>query len=674
MYSNRLNSISISVVTAILLCAVTAFAQDVQWASEVISFSSEVSPKEYSAKQALGRPNKCPSTGDSPCAWVSKSDGRAGGEERIKVGFAKPMQIQQVAIAENFNPGAVQQVIVYDLQDKPNRVYYGEPGAAGTKARVMNVFFTRTSYKVKAVEVILQTGKVPGYNEIDAIGISDSKTPVEAKINTITNSKVVGSKENLGYNINSQFDEVFPVISPDGKTLYFDRKDHPGNIGHTDNIWYSELQADGSWGLARNIGPPLNAGGISFVASVTPDGNTLLVGGTYADDDGKLSFGLCTSNRTGNGWSKPKKMKIDSFYTKHRFMEFCLANDGKTMISSLQRETSLGGRDLYVCFLQNDGSWSAPKNLGPEVNSAADEGMPFLASDGKTMYFASEGFSGYGMVDVFMSRRLDDTWEKWSEPVNLGTDFNTPDWDAYYTVPASGDYAYFVSNKGSIGALDIFRAKLPQALRPEPVVLVSGKVIDSKSGLPLSAEIHYEILPGGKEAGIARTNPKDGSYKITLPAGHLYGFRAEAKGYIPVSENLDVKKIDSYKEINRDLKLVPFASGETVRLNNIFFDFNKSQLKSESFPELDRLVEMLKDKHDVELTISGHTDNVGDDALNMKLSGERAKSVREHLIGVGIAASRIQSKGYGESSPVATNDTDDGRRANRRTEFIILEF
>jgi OOP family OmpA-OmpF porin len=663
--------IALSILACSFLSEATR-AQDVQWASELLSFSSQFSVKEYSAAQVLGKPNKCPSSGDSPCAWLPKSDGRfGGGEEHIKVGYAKPMAIQQVGIAENSSPGAVQQVILYDLQDKPHRVYYGDPAASGQQSRIMHVFFVKTDYKVKAVELVLQCGKVPGYNEIDAIGISDSKTPIEAKINLAANSKISGSKENLGYNINSQFDEVFPVISPDGKTLYFDRKDHPANIGRTDNIWYSELLSDGKWGPAINIGSPLNIGGISFVASVTPDGNTLLIGGTYPDDDERLSFGLCTSNRTGGGWSKPQKMKIDNFFTKHRFMEFCLANDGKTMIASLQRDDSYGVRDLYVSFLKDDGSWSAPKNLGSDVNSASDEGMPFLASDGKTMYFSSEGFAGYGSVDMFMTRRLDDSWTKWSEPVNLGPDFNTPDWDAYYTVPASGDYAYFVSNKGSVGGLDIFRAKLPQALKPEPVVLVYGKAIDSKTGHPLSAEIHYEILPGGKEAGIARTNPKDGSYKITLPAGHLYGFRAEAKGYIPVSENLDVKKIDTYKEINRDLKLVPFASGETVRLNNIFFDFNKSELKSESFSELDRLVQMLKDKSDVEVTISGHTDNVGKPAANQKLSEARAAAVKAYLGTKGIILNRLKVVGYGSTKPLAPNSTEDGRQQNRRVEFTI---
>jgi outer membrane protein OmpA-like peptidoglycan-associated protein len=274
---------------------------------------------------------------------------------------------------------------------------------------------------------------------------------------------------------------------------------------------------------------------------------------------------------------------------------------------------------------------------------------------------------------MYMTKRQDDSWQKWSEPQNLGPDFNTKDWDAYYTIPASGDYAYFVSNKNSIGALDIFRAKLPQSLKPEPVVLVSGKVYDSKTNKPLAADIHYEILPGGKEVGIARTNPADGSYKITLPAGSLYGFRAEVKGYIPIEENLDVKKIDDYKEIQRDLKMVPFEVGQTVRLNNIFFDFNKSVLHTESNAELDRLVQMLKQSKEVSVEIAGHTDNVGSDAANKKLSESRANAVKAYLVSKGVVASRLKVAGYGSTKPLATNDTEDGRQQNRRVEFTILK-
>jgi hypothetical protein len=290
----------------------TSRAQDVQWASEVLTFSSQFSDVRYSAQQTLGKPNKCPASGDSPCAWVSKDDAMyGGGEGRIKVGFKKPMQIQQVAIAENWNPGAVEQVILYDMENKPHRVYSGEPGPIEARSRVMNIFFLKTTYKVKSVELVLQYGKVPGINEIDAIGISDSKTPVIAEPNVAPNSRIIGEREHLSRNINSVYSEVFPVISPDGKELYIDRKQNPYNYGATDNIWFSTVQPDGSWGLLQNIGPQLNNGNNAYVASVTPDGNTLLIGGTYFDDQRhRMDFGLWMVNRESYGWGKPMRRHL----------------------------------------------------------------------------------------------------------------------------------------------------------------------------------------------------------------------------------------------------------------------------------------------------------------------------------------------------------------------------
>ena len=654
-----------------------ASGQEVQWASEVISYSSQAGTKEYSAQQVLGKPNKCPASGDSPCAWFGKTDGIFGGkEEHIKVGYKKPMQIQQVAIAENYNPGAVEKVILYDTKDVPHTVYHGEAAPTGQQSRVMSVTFLKTEYKVKAVEIFLQCGKVPGFNEIDAIGIANTRTPVKAEINVAPDSKMEGKKENLGAGVNSQYDEVYPVISPDGKSLYFDRKDYPGNYHRgyeiLDNIWVSDLTPDGKWGKAKNIGPDLNNGFGTWVSSITPDGNTILLGGVFTDN-GTQSYGIWTSKRTATGWGTPAHVRIDSFYSHNRFMEFCLAADGKTLLVSMQRDESYGQRDIYACFLRTDGTWTAPKNLGHDINTAADEGMPFLAADGKTLYFGSDGFSGYGSTDMFLSRRLDDSWEHWSEPQNLGPDFNTPDWDAYYTVPASGDYAYFVSRQGGLGEADLFKAKLPQSLRPSPVVLISGKVIDAKTGNPVEATIHYEVLPGGKDAGIAHSTPTTGEYKISLPAGSLYGFRAEAKGYVAVNENLDVKKTTEYAELRRDLKLFPVEVGQTVRLNNLFFDFNKSVLKSESFAELDRLVDLLKSSPKMEVEIEGHTDNVGNDAANKKLSNDRANAVRDYLISKSIPSVRLKTVGYGKAKPLASNDNEEGRQQNRRVEFTILK-
>ena len=667
---------------------VPVYAQHVQWASEVLGYSSQKAAygnRQYSAEQVLGKPNKCPATGDSPCAWLPANDPDQGTQEEwIKVGYSDPMKIQQVAIAENYYPGAIEKIILFDENGRARDSVVYKPHFDGIEAKVFSWrFMPRTLYNVAAVELVLQPGLVPGPNEIDAIGISDLTTPIQAEINVAPNVNV-GPRENLGPNINSVYDEVLPVISPDGNTLFVDRKNHPQNfrrpdrapqdVNNNDNIWYSTQDSDGNWQPLLNIGPELNNGYGSFVASVTPDGNTLLLGGTYPPngDSSSMHFGLWLTHRVADGWSTPQEVMVRDYYTKAVFVEFCLSNDERTIILSLDRADSYGGKDLYVSFLMADGTWSVPKNLGPDINSAADEATPFLASDGKTLYFASEGFSGYGSMDMYISRRLDSTWQHWTEPENLGPQLNTAGWDAYYTVPASGEYAYFVSTENSIGMGDIFRVKLPEALRPKPVLLVSGRVLDAKTGKPVMAEIHYENLETGKDIGSARTSPGTGAYKIALPAGESYGYRAEAPGYVAVSENLDLKNETEYQEITRDLTLVPLEKGEVVRMNNIFFETAKADLRPESFAELDRMVALLNEHPSMEISIDGHTDNVGTTAFNEQLSQARAQAVETYLIGKGITTKRLRVRGYGDTKPVASNDTDEGRQQNRRVEFTIM--
>jgi outer membrane protein OmpA-like peptidoglycan-associated protein len=220
---------------------------------------------------------------------------------------------------------------------------------------------------------------------------------------------------------------------------------------------------------------------------------------------------------------------------------------------------------------------------------------------------------------------------------------------------------------------DIMRIGLPEAARPKPVILVSGRVLDAKTKQPVVAQIHYELLPEGKDIGVARSGPTTGEYKITLPSGGRYAFRAEAPGYIAVNDNLDITTLKEYRELTRDLYLVPIEVGQTVRLNNIFFDFAKTILRDESFPELNRMADLLKSNPTMEIEIAGHTDNVGTDESNLALSRNRAIAVSDYLASKGINRSRMKVQGYGMSKPLATNDTEEGRQQNRRVEVKILK-
>ena len=505
--------------------------------------------------------------------------------------------------------------------------------------------------------------------------------------------------ENLGNQVNSEYNEINPMIAPDGKTLYFARISHPNNTNGTkgsQDIWYAELDtATGKWGTARRMGFPLNKDEYNCAYSITPDGNTMLIKGQYTNGNYETR-GFSMSKKTATGWSPPQKVDVPGYVSLSKGQFDCgfLSADGKVLLMAFSEKKNSKEDDIYVSFRQKDGSWTKPMNLGPEVNTKFTETTPFLAPDGATLYLSSNRDGGLGSNDIYVCKRVDKTWKHWSKPVNLGPNVNTDGYDAYYTLGASGDYAYLTTFKNTLGKGDIVRVKLTDdrgnqpgkvgggddvatktdVTRPDPVALISGKVVDQVTGKPIEARIIYQTLPDGVEAGEATSDPITGEYKIVLPYGQKYTMRAIAKDFIAEGDNIDLTQPKAFQQITgKELKLVPIEVGRTVRLNNIFFDTGKSELRPESGPELDRLVTTLNDAPKMVIEVRGHTDNTGSNEINAKLSQDRADSVREYFVSKGIEPDRIASKGFGESKPVATNDTDEGRQQNRRVEFVIVK-
>src|SRR5688572_3540191 len=666
----------------LLLVAHVASAQKYVWASKVQKASSQrASGKDpFSPEQVIGEPNALPLGEPNSQAWSPKKDDEK--EEFIEVRFSKSLLARQVAIVENVNPGTITAIDLVDTNGKRHQVYKNDnPGPLSVKSRVFSVSFPAAKYRTIGVVVTMNTAAVGGVNQIDAIGIADTeesfvKKELKAKQELAFDTVL----ENLGENVNSKFIETRPVISSDGKTLFFARQDHPKNTANKEDAqdaWYSPIMDEKtqSWGSANNLGGPVNNYGSNGVASVSADGNTLLLINTYNPDGSITPEGASISTRTKTGWSMPVKLNILNYYNNSdEVVDYFLTNSGKTLLMAVDRNDGVGGQDLFVSFLQKFGVWSKPLNLGKTINTKKSDFAPFLAADGKTLFFASEGHKGYGKSDIFYSKRLDDTWQNWSAPLNLGPTINSKDWDAYYTVSAAGDYAYLVSTKNAIeNSKDIFRVGLVSKFKPEPVILVTGRVLDAKTNEPLNAKIIYESLVTGEELGVAQTNPIDGSYTIVLPSGTSYGYMAEAEGYIAINENIDATETTQYTEISRDLMLVPFEVGAKIKLNNIFFAQSKYYLRESSFSELNRLVKIMKDYPTVEIKLEGHTDNQGDPKLNMQLSVDRVEAVKKYLVGKGIEKKRIQTIGYGETKPVASNVKEESRKMNRRVEFTVLK-
>ena len=574
---------------------------------------------------------------------------------------------------------------------KPEQGNFWQPSPAIQKGFVSNKLSLtrkngRISFFVNDTELFTQAVS-PAFDIINTgwFGlVTFSKSRVEAEnflfkqdnvINTLSDIPKGLKKENLGSHINTSHSEKLPVISADGKTLYFCVEKDPANFGGiNDEIWYSESPDGINWGNRQHFPPPVNNAGHNFVISVTPDGNTLLVGNTYNPDGSLKDKGISITHRTASGgWTVPEALSITNFYSDASTTEYCLSANRKVLLLSLQRTEGMGGKDLYVSFDQGNNNWSEPKNLGKTINTFAQDETPFLAADGVSLYYSTSGLPGYGQNDIFVSKRLDDTWTNWSAPQNLGPDINTPAWDAYYTLPASGNYAYMVQEKSDSDDLDIVRVKLPETAKPKPVALIKGKVFNSKTKLPLQAKITYYDLKTHKELGTATSNPKDGTYQMVLPAGFTYSFSAKKQDFYSVTDNIDLLGNKQYIEINRDLFLAPIEVGQTIRLNNIFFPQGEFTLLKESFAELDQVATVMSENPEMEILLEGHTDIIGNPADNLKLSENRVKAVKSYLVKKNIAEARISTKAYGGTKPLIPKGTDEERKINRRVEFKILK-
>lgn len=507
-------------------------------------------------------------------------------------------------------------------------------------------------------------------------------TLVPQKENVITEETIV-KVENLGAEVNSALAELRPTVSPDGNLLFFIRQNHPYNtkyysVPNSQDIWFSFRDSLGRWSKAVHLGEPLNTVEYNAVFWISPDNNRILIRNAFINGD---YFGngisMCYLTEYGN-WSKPEMLRIKNLdkYNKGFNYGATMANDGRTLLLYMSEERNSRNNDIYVCFLEEDGTWTEPKGLGKMINlKSYNELTPYLASDGETLYFSSNRPGGLGDNDIWKTKRLDSTWQNWSEPENLGGPINTPEWDAFFTLDAGGEYAYLTTNQGEHGASDIVRIKLLEIQKPDPVILVTGNVYNIKTNEPLSASLVYQTLPDGTTVGDGISNPYDGSFKIVLPYDKNYTIRAYNPKFFAISENLNLEQLvkAGYKEIHRDLYLAPIEIGQVVRLNNVFFDFDKWDLRPESYLELVRVVQLLEDNPTIEIEMSAHTDSYGTDEYNFVLSDKRAKSVTDYILSRGINPSRIISKGYGESMPVATNETDEGRQLNRRVEFKILK-
>ncbi|NQZ77338.1 MAG: OmpA family protein [Ekhidna sp.] len=476
--------------------------------------------------------------------------------------------------------------------------------------------------------------------------------------------------------LNSVSGDYMPQVNPIGNKLYFtsvrqggfDFKDENSpELDFGEDLYVSVL-TNGEWSTPELLPQPINSKANDFGSSFTGDGQTMVY--VRCDENGAMgSCDLYITQLNGDKWSRPRNMG-NVVNTKNWESQPTINTDGNRIIFTSIRPGGYGGSDLYMIEKNQLGLWGVPQNLGSIVNTPLSENSPFLAADGKTLYFSSTGHPGIGGADIFYT-----VFEngKWSTPKNLGKPINSKGNDTNFSISASGD-AYLASSRLDEGNFDIFQAELPDELKPKPTVIVQGVVSNSEDAKPLSALVLIEDLNSGELIATNKSNTLTGEYLVVLPAGRDYSVSANADGFFFYSRSFELPTDTTYAEITNDIALEPIRKGTKVVLNNIFFEIGKAELKPISYVELNKAVTLMQNNKGMKIEVGGHTDSQGADAANLSLSQKRAQSVVEYLVLAGVGRDRLVAKGYGETVPIADNATKEGRATNRRTEFVIIAF
>jgi len=520
----------------------------------------------------------------------------------------------------------------------------------------------------KALKIVNQFLSNPTLNQQSIKAGNFRKSTYEFAVDFDKNIRAGGtgnyifSPKNLGTNINSTALEYYPSLTIDGSKMIFTRR------VNNDEDFYESNFINGQWDTAKPVGGKINTNLNEGAQNISQDGEWLIFTGcNYPEGAGSCDLYIAYRTRNG-GWTEPENMG-PVINTDFWESSPSLSPDKRDLYFSSSQAGGYGGKDIWVSHRSTTGKWSRPVNPGPNINTPADEGCPFIHADNQTLYFNSNGHKGYGLTDLFVSRKnADDTWGK---PLNLGYPINTIDDEGSLIVSSDGKTSYYASDRGDTkGGLDLFSFELREDIKASRTLWVKGRVYDKKTNAGLPSSVELTDINTRKLISNLQTD-EDGNYLVTLPAGKDYAFNVNRKGYLFYSDNFSMKNHLPDSPLVVNIPLQPIAAGASVVLKNIFFDFNKFDLKPESISELDKVVLLLTENSKLTIRINGHTDNIGTAGDNLTLSINRAKSVINYLVSKGISQSRLSSKGFGASQPITANTSEAGRAQNRRTELSI---
>ncbi len=526
----------------------------------------------------------------------------------------------------------------------------------------------------------------PTYGGRDKLSMED----VERRLYECANGKefVADPKNysivNLGREINSEFDDYAPVITENEDQLVFTSRRKDGNLNENvadDNKPYEDIfiskKVGDKWGRATNISDKVNTPFNDSNLALSADGKTLFI---YKDEnEGDIYISQLQKDGT---WTVPEPLPGD-VNSSYRETSVSITKDGSTLYFASDRPGGLGGSDIYVSTKTGSGQWGRVKNLGPTINSELDEDSPFIDYDNVTLYFSSEGKKGMGGFDIFKSTLVDAKKNEWSDAENLGYPMNTPENDIFYVGSKDGERGYYSSiREDGMGYSDIYIITTPKGapavketpkkdLQPLKYIVT---VMDAITKAPLDAKVKLQRVADNTVPGFKMDEDRNYVFSIKEPEAKSYTLSVEKDGYVYQNFNIEIDGATEFeKSVTKMVLLKKLEVGVTSVLRNIYFDYGKATFKQESFPELSKLENMMKQNDRISVEISGHTDNVSSASFNLKLSEKRAQAVKDFLVSKGVDTRRVTAVGYGEERPIASNDDEkDGRELNRRVEFKVL--
>ena len=510
--------------------------------------------------------------------------------------------------------------------------------------------------KYYAEKYLERKDKAPKASEKATQTILNANFAIEAKKNP-----VAFNPKNVGSAVNTTHSEYFPYLIPDGKILTFTRMD-----AYQEDLFYA-LRMDSLFSNAKSFGNTINSRENEGASAMDAQGNFLFVTACNRMD-GYGSCDIYYSTQQNNQWLPlqgiGKPVNTGAWDAQPSF-----AADGSALYFVSNRPGGYGGRDIWVSYLDENMKLSTPENLGPNINTKYDDQCPFIHADQQTLYFTSNGWPGMGNSDIFISRKIDSGWTK---AENIGYPINTENDENGLTVSYDGKTAFLASNReGGFGGLDIYSFELPENRKPQQITYLKAIIKNAKTKQLIQA--NYSVVDLDTKNEIKQGHSNQSMVFIALDLNKNNALQIQKEGYLFYSQNIHFKEYTtSSKPFELDVFLEPIATNSTLVLNNVFYDFDKSNLKTESFIELDKLVDLLYKNPSLKIEIGGYTDDKGDEKYNQILSQKRAETVLDYLVQKGIDKMRLNAKGYGESKPIAPNDTEENKAKNRRTEVKVL--